>query len=1287
VPPDKALGEPQECAGNPIDVATGNKFEAVTDFATAGPHPIVFRRYYNSGASMVTPLGIGWRSDFGQRLWVQWSTSTTINQIRAFRPDGAVIRFSRCTSCPNGFSADTDVTASVRRVGNTIELTLEDDTVEIYTEQGGRLLEIRRRGYTQVFAYDTSNRLTTITDSHSRQIGFSYVGTSTQWASVTDPQNRLYKFVYDTASVHALRLAAVVYPDSTPATDADNPRVQYLYEDARFPYALTGIIDERGVRTSTFTYNADFRAVQTEHANGADLVQVVRNANGTVSVTNALGRTTVNTFSTLQGMQKLTSAAGQPTANCPAASRAVTYDSRGFVASRTDWRGNTTNYTNDTRGLPNSMTEAAGTPQARTTTTTWHGTFRLPTQIVAPGLTTSLTYDVAGRVLTKTETDTTSHSVPYSTNGQTRSWTYTYSSTGQMLSEDGPRTDVSDVTTYEYTPQGYLKKITNPLGHIVEITAHTGMGLPATIVDANGVTRQFTYDTRDRLISSTVVHASGNAVTQFEYDPIGQITATVLPDGSRLEHVYNAARRLTETRNTLGEKIEYAYDAMGNVTSETIRAAGGSITYSMTKAYDELGRLLRIIRAGGRTTTFGYDKNGNVVSELDARNHSTSFAYDALDRLVSTTNAINGVTTTTYNALDQVTAVSDQRALTTGYVSNGFGFAIQTSSPDTGITVRQVDPAGNVTQSTDARGVVVNMTYDALGRMLTRTYPSSPAENVSFTYDSTSAGNRGIGRQTGMTDETGSTAWKYDHRGNLIEEARIISGVTYVTVYGHDLADRLASITYPSGRIVSYTRDALGRVTSVSIRANPAASPLTVVSNVTYLPFGPIAGFTHGNGLVRAHNFDADYRFMGFQVTGASPVIDRAYTRDAVDNVTAINNALTPTLSESFAYDPLNRLSQAIGGYGTFNWAFDAVGNRTTQQHATSSSTVTETSTYAANSNRLLSVANGTTTRAFTYDAAGHMATDDRGGAGGLTFIHNHAGRLSSITQGATALGAYLHSGISERAAKSTAAGVRHFIYDSAGNLIAEASNSGAVIREHITLEGLPLALVDASISPAALHAVHVDHLATPIAMTDPAGGVSWQGLRQPYGATAIGAVTATNDNRFPGQRLESETGLHYNYFRDYDPSTGRYVQSDPIGLAGGLNTYGYVLANPVNLIDPEGLQVVLPLPPPPIPAPPSNSGRPGNNSGGNVIPFPPGGKNKPSDPSKPPNDQKCPEDRVCVTTGLAGFSAVGLYGGYLTCQYMCPRKGLRSFDVKLAYTPAEPRYLCRPTVPESMFP
>jgi len=100
---------------------------------------------------------------------------------------------------------------------------------------------------------------------------------------------------------------------------------------------------------------------------------------------------------------------------------------------------------------------------------------------------------------------------------------------------------------------------------------------------------------------------------------------------------------------------------------------------------------------------------------------------------------------------------------------------------------------------------------------------------------------------------------------------------------------------------------------------------------------------------------------------------------------------------------------------------------------------------------------------------------------------------------------------------------------------------------------------------------VHPDHLGAPQKMTDADRSVVWDASFLPFGEEDSLIGSAANDNRFPGQRLEVETGLHYNYFRDYDPTTGRYLQSDPIGLAGGINTYGYVSGNPVNYTDPDG--------------------------------------------------------------------------------------------------------------------
>ena len=85
--------------------------------------------------------------------------------------------------------------------------------------------------------------------------------------------------------------------------------------------------------------------------------------------------------------------------------------------------------------------------------------------------------------------------------------------------------------------------------------------------------------------------------------------------------------------------------------------------------------------------------------------------------------------------------------------------------------------------------------------------------------------------------------------------------------------------------------------------------------------------------------------------------------------------------------------------------------------------------------------------------------------------------------------------------------------------------------------------------------------------MTDGSGQVAWDALFTPFGEEDSIAGSAANDNRFPGQRFDAETSLHYNYFRDYDPTIGRYVQSDPIGLAGGLNTYAYVGGNPLRFM------------------------------------------------------------------------------------------------------------------------
>ncbi|MCP4127869.1 MAG: RHS repeat protein, partial [Gammaproteobacteria bacterium] len=127
------------------------------------------------------------------------------------------------------------------------------------------------------------------------------------------------------------------------------------------------------------------------------------NADDTTTVTNPLGKQTTYHFTVIHGVKKVTQVEGHPTASCEGAYKAYTYDTNGFLTSKTDWNGNVTRYTRDTRGLALTKTEAAGTPQERTTTTEWHSDYRLPLVITQPGKTTEYTYDAQGRQLTRTE--------------------------------------------------------------------------------------------------------------------------------------------------------------------------------------------------------------------------------------------------------------------------------------------------------------------------------------------------------------------------------------------------------------------------------------------------------------------------------------------------------------------------------------------------------------------------------------------------------------------------------------------------------------------------------------------------------------------------------------------------------------------------------------------------------------------------------------------------------------------------------------------------------------------
>jgi len=267
-------------------------------------------------------------------------------------------------------------------------------------------------------------------------------------------------------------------------------------------------------------------------------------------------------------------------------------------------------------------------------------------------LTTAFTYDGSGNPLTKTLTDTTAQSTPYSTNGSVREWQYTWQNS-LLASVQRPRTDVVEKTTYSYDSTAALTGIANPLKQQTSITSHTGGGLPLTIVDPNSVTTRLTYDPRQHLLSSTVMTSGGNRATIYGYDAAENLTTVTQPDGSGLTFTYDAAHRLTAVTDLLGQKISYTLDALGGRTATNIRNASSTVTSQHSNTFDALGNMLQDIGASNQTSSFTYDAMGNMVMATDQASNSTHRAFDALNRLYQVTDPASGVTTTSYDAYNR----------------------------------------------------------------------------------------------------------------------------------------------------------------------------------------------------------------------------------------------------------------------------------------------------------------------------------------------------------------------------------------------------------------------------------------------------------------------------------------------------------------------------------------------------------------------------------------------------------------------------------------------------------
>jgi RHS repeat-associated protein len=785
----------------------------------------------------------------------------------------------------------------------------------------------------------------------------------------------------------------------------------------------------------------------------------------------------------------------------------------------------------------------------------------LPDQIVTPGLTTTYTYDSSGNPLTKTLTDTTV------TPNKTRSWQYSYANF-QVASVKTPRTDLDGTTKFGYDASGALTSITNALGQVERITKHRPGGLPRTIVDANGVTTNLIYDARGRILSSAVMTAARSFTTSFAYDAAGNPISARLPGGAMLTSSYDSAHRLTSISDLLGNSINYALDGLGDRTSIQIKDPSNTVTHQHSGAFDGLGRVLQDM--GGQaiggilpTTQYTYDNNGNPLTVSSPLNNVINQAFDPLNRLNQVTQPppVSGNILTTYDAHDRPLTVTDPNGGVTTYRYDGFGDLIQLISPDSGKTNFSYDLNGNLTRKKDATGAIVNYTYDALNRVLTAKYPTDAAENVTYTYDESGHGFD-VGHLTSLTDAAGTLSRSYDERGNILNETRVTLTATLSTSYAYDAANRISSITYPSGATITYARDGMGRVTAISATTPGSTTSTSVLSNIGYEPFGPPKSLTYGNGVGETRNFDLDYRLSTLVDSGSATLQNLTYQYDSDDNVLSVTDGVSPADSQAFQYDVLDRLTNANGGYGNLRYSYDPVGNRLTQ----TAGSVRTGYVYQPHTNRLSVIRTSTTRQVVGTSPAGDITSFTPALGPVSTLTYNQAGRLATV-MGTGPAAQYAYDAFGQRLIKTTPS-TTLYGYDLNARLLEERAGSTGV-TDYIYLDGRPVATLTPYTKTFAF--LMDDRLDTPQLAVDKNQAITWSATYQPFGATTpVGTIT--QNLRFPGQHADTESGFSYNNARDYAPSLGRYLESDPIGLAGGPNTYAYVGENPGKRIDKSGL-------------------------------------------------------------------------------------------------------------------
>jgi len=1058
-------------------------------------------------------------------------TSAGANVLR-YVAGGGSLNYAGYNSATGKFTPEGKNAAILQRIAGTpvtYRRTLGDGSVEIYAQPDGATTYPRRTFLTQkidpmgnavTLAYDGSRRLTTIADAVGQVTTFSYgiAGQPLLITAITDPFGRSAQLTYDASN----RLAQI--------TDVVGISSQFTYDASGLVNSMT---TPYGTTTFAFAGTGVSRWLEITDPLGFTERAEFRHTAPGIPYSEAKVPVGINPF------------------NSYVDSRNTFYwDKSLYPTTHTDYtKADIKHWLHDAAtGLTAPVLESIKHPlESRI----W---FNYPGQ-VSPWVYAG-TFDkpsAEGRVMDNSATQLTKT---------------TYNSVGNPTSVIDP---VGNQTFYDYdTNQIDVLRVRQKTSASTDITlaqyTYSPLHLPLTYTDANGQVTNYTYNAAGQRLTST--DALGHTTT-YNYSATGYLTSIIDANGNTTAtFTYDTADRIATRADAVGNVLSYQYDNLNRLTR---------ITYPDTTFYKYQWNKLDLASMTdrlGRITQYAYDANRNLIAITDPAGRTTQYAYYPNGMLKTMTDANGGTAHWARDIQGRLTSVTDPKGVATTYTYDGIGNVAAINSPDAGNTQFTYNAANSVIKKVDGRSIESDYTYDWMKRLTAITYPANSVENLGFIYDYNYFDNYETNRLTYLQNNDGYTIFARDAVGNIIGHAHWISSTNAETDYQYDNTNRLIQINYPSGRIVTYTRNTLGQITKIETR-DSASSPVQVlVRDITYEAFGPLKSLTFGNGVTTTYQRDAEYRPTTITTT-SSPQWRYNYGYDVAGNISSKTDTVSGN-SATYLYDSLDRLAAENTSPGNSTYQYDANGNRTNFNFVG----LALTQSYASNSNR-------------QYDWSGAPIAMDAGGnitaSNGLatsTYSYNNANRLTQSSDGIAAT-TYLYDGFGLRTTKRNAK-TTHYDYLLDGRYldILQLNADGAANQavDYIWLDDTPIAQIKMTYNSSGiltakrLTYIHTDHLNTPRAMTDITRRIVWRweqdafGLLSPQSDPDGDRITNDLDLGFPGQLRDTETALFYNINRYYDPVMGRYTQPDPIGLQGGLNPYAYVESNPISYFDKFGL-------------------------------------------------------------------------------------------------------------------